>query len=183
MTNAQISLAEDHFATGDVEFGWGDDFDGDVDLNLFGDDPEMQEMMPGDDPKGKKRARLNSEDEEDLDVELGRDAAGSVGHASARRSSAFGEGEDAMDVDGDLTMNSGVKAFDLGEKEFDMGGMGQFDFPDNDNAEFFAGMDFGGGGPEDREKSWFFFSLYILRLLADHASSNSSPSEWEQRQR
>lgn len=35
----------------------------------------------------------------------------------------------------------------------DLGGMGQLDFPDNDNADFFAGMDFGGGGPDETNGS------------------------------
>lgn len=178
MTNAQLTLAEDHFAVGGDNSGffgsqtWGDEFgmmggEGGIDLQLFGDDPEMQEMLPGGgNAKGKKRARSNGSyeeddpeaDDEDRQVEVGRDAAGSVGHASARKSSAFGGAEfdlpngaagNGFDMDGDMTMNSaaGVKAFDLGEGA-DMGGMGDFDY----HEDFFAGQDFGGGGDEEQRQ-------------------------------
>lgn len=161
LTNAQLTLAEDHFALGgggmldSGDFGsqtWGDE-EGGIDLNLFGDDPEMQEMMPGGAiDKGKKRARSEgTPEDEDRDVELGRDAADSVGHASARRSSNFDgldllqgvDGGDPFDAAGDLSMGLG-KPVDLEE---DMGGMG--DMMDD---HFFAGQEFG-GGEDDREKS------------------------------
>jgi hypothetical protein len=164
LTNAQLTLAEDHFALGgggmndSGGFGsqtWGDE-EGGIDLNLFGDDPEMQEMIPGGSvDKGKKRARSEGtpEGDEDLDVELGRDAADSIGHASARRSSNFDDldllkgAEGQFDAQGDLSMGIG-KPFDFGEgADQDLGGMGDM----MDDRDFFAGQEFGGG--DERELS------------------------------
>lgn len=131
----------------------GDFGDEGFELGILEDDEMMLDLQPEDgeevidpkDPKGKKRAR-SGDDSEDESVEAGRDAPASVEHASARGSiPGLGEkGDDELDGEGDVTMQSGAGApFDFGG---DMGGM-------DDADRGFMFDDFGGGDPVERPAS------------------------------
>ena len=143
-TNAEISLPDNVYG-GYSQFDYGDanvldagefgGFDEGFELGILEEDEMMLDMLPEDgdamvdpkDPKGKKRARSDDGESDDESVEAGRDAPASVGHASARGSiPGLGEkGDDELDGEGDVTMQSGAAPFDFGG---DMGGMEDADF-------------------------------------------------------
>lgn len=167
-TNEEISLPENTY-TGYSQFGFDEggigsqdmmegNFDEGFELGILDDEEMLMDLLPGGgdefdplDPKGKKRARTEDQGSDDESIEMGRDNAGSVGHASARGSigGVFGGKGDEFDGEGDVTMQSGLGGqFDLEEGVSgrrasgpeDMGGMDDFIFDDfGGGDEQFAG--------------------------------------------
>lgn len=178
-TNAEISLPDNAYANysqfdyndgtglGSQDFDPFGGFDEGFELGILEEDDLMVDMTPGDglfdaaDPKGKKRARSDGGESDEGSIEAGRDAQGSVGHASAR-GSLGGPDLDALDDQGDVTMQSGLGGhFDLEKAPFgDMGGMEEGDF----------NFDLGDFGDMDRMRS----ELCFHSTLTDVCSTASS---------